>query len=475
VSAAGGSPVVDAGLPPVDAGQPVLSAVGLRKYFPIKEGALQRVAGHVRAVDGVSFDVVKGETLGIVGESGCGKTTLGRCLTALVAPTSGGVYFELPAAERRRLDELLTRPDGELAPAERRELQAIDRRHRVDQLKGAARRTYRKKCQMIFQDAFASLNPRHLVRDIISRPLRIHHETSGRQLTEQVADLLEAVGMGRQHMNRYPHEFSGGQQQRISIARALALDPEVIILDEPTSALDVSVQAQILNLLHELQRERGITYVFVSHDLGVIQHVSDRIVVMYLGEVVEEGPTAQVFSSPRHPYTAALVAANPALMDTPSAGIRGLRGAVPDPARPPQGCRFHTRCPVVTPYCGWDISDGIDWLTDRPDLWQTVKGVTRTTPFAGEVTLDDADAATRAEQALRTDAPEAMRDALVELSRSGAALQVRFRERDRVRLEAVAPAHWTNCILETELRRERTGSQSSETVQPGRPAGGKDS
>jgi peptide/nickel transport system ATP-binding protein len=444
----------------LDAGQPVLSAVALHKFFPIKEGALQRVAGHVRAVDGLSFDVVKGETLGIVGESGCGKTTLGRCLTALVEPTHGGVYFALPAAEHARLDLLHARPAGDLTPAERRELEAVDRQYRVDQLKGAARRNYRKKCQMIFQDAFASLNPRHLVRDIVGRPLRIHNETHGQQLTEQVVRLLEAVGLGRQHMNRYPHEFSGGQQQRISIARALALDPEVIVLDEPTSALDVSVQAQILNLLHELQRERGITYVFVSHDLGVIQHVSDRIIVMYLGEIVEEGPTARVFQSPRHPYTAALVAANPALMDAPDAQIKGLRGAVPDPARPPEGCRFHTRCPVVTPYCGWDIEDGIDWLTDRPDIWETVKGVTRTTPFEGEITLDDDAAATRVEEALRSEAPSAMRDAIIELSRSGASLKVRLRERDRVRLEEVVPAHRTNCILETELHQARAGSQA---------------
>ena len=450
-----------AGASAVHLGEPIISAVGVRKYFPIKEGALQRVAGHVRAVYGVSFDVVRGETLGIVGESGCGKTTLGRCLTALVAPTAGGVYFEVPAAERHRLDALLAKPAMELTPAERRELQSIDRRYRVDLLKGAARRTYRQKCQMIFQDAFASLNPRHLVRDIIGRPLRIHKETHGRQLTDQVASLLEAVGLGRQHMNRYPHEFSGGQQQRISIARALALDPDVIVLDEPTSALDVSVQAQILNLLHDLQQERGITYVFVSHDLGVIQHVSDRIVVMYLGEVVEDGPAAQVFSAPRHPYTAALIAANPALMDVPGAGVKGLRGAVPDPAKPPQGCRFHTRCPVVTPYCGWDIDDGIDWLTDRPDIWEKVKGVTRATPFEGEVTLDDDVAAARAEEALRTEAPAAMRDAVIELARSDAALKVRFRDRDRVRLEQVAPAHRTNCILETELREEHAGSRAS--------------
>ncbi len=444
----------------VSAGHPVLSTIGLQKYYPIKEGAFQRVVGQVRAVDGVSFEVFKGETLGIVGESGCGKTTLGRCLTALMNPTHGGVYFELPAEDRAKIGLLLAKPAKELSTDERRDLAAIDRRYRVDQMSGAARRNYRRNCQMVFQDAFASLNPRHLVRDIVGRPLRIYKEASGRELTERIVSLLESVGLGRQHMNRYPHEFSGGQQQRISIARALALDPEVIVLDEPTSALDVSVQAQILNLLHDLQQERGLTYVFISHDLGVIQHVSDRIVVMYLGEIAEEGPTADVFTSPRHPYTKALMDANPALIDAAHREMKGLAGAVPDPARPPQGCRFHTRCPVVTPFCGWDIEDGVDWLTNRPDLWQTVKSVTRSSPFAGEVSLESEEAAGLAEQAVRTEAPPAMRGAVVELKRSGSTLALRFHERDRVPLEAVAPAHRTNCILYTEGRQPHTGEQS---------------
>jgi oligopeptide/dipeptide ABC transporter ATP-binding protein len=448
-----------AGSRAVDGGRVVLSSIGLRKYFPIKEGALQHVVGHVRAVDGVSFDVVNRETLGIVGESGCGKTTLGRCLAGLVDPTDGGVYVKLPPVERDRLRALRAQPLEELSPAEIRELQSIDHRYRVDLLTGAARRSFRRSCQLVFQDAFASLNPRHLVRDIVGRPLRVYREAHGAELVERVVSLLEAVGLGRQHLNRYPHEFSGGQQQRISIARALALDPEVIVLDEPTSALDVSVQAQILNLLHELHLERDITYVFVSHDLGVIQHVSDRIVVMYLGEIVEEGPTAQVFDSPRHPYTAALIAANPALKGASDVEIRGLEGTVPDPARPPQGCRFHTRCPVVTPYCGWDIEDGIDWIADRPDLWETVKGVTRSTPFKGEVVLTDDVAAARAEEALRADAPHAMREAVRELRRSGATLELSFRERDKVRLEEVVLGHTTNCILETELRDARAASR----------------
>ena len=441
--------------------QPVLSAIGLRKYYPIKEGAFQRVAGHVQAVDGLTFDVLKGETLGIVGESGCGKTTLGRCLTALMDPTQGGVYFELPEAERAVLEGLTAKAPRELTADERRKLTDIDKRYRVDMMSGAARRNYRRNCQMVFQDAFASLNPRHLVRDIVGRPLTIYKEASGSELTERVVSLLESVGMGRQHINRYPHEFSGGQQQRISIARALALDPQVIVLDEPTSALDVSVQAQILNLLHELQQDRGLTYVFISHDLGVIQHVSDRIIVMYLGEISEEGPTQEVFNAPQHPYTGALVEANPALIDDVHREMKGLAGAVPDPARPPQGCRFHTRCPVVTPLCGWDIEDGVDWLTNRPDVWNTVKAVSRSSAFAGQISLDDEEAAALAEKALLTDAPAAMRGAIVELQRSGSSLSLKFAERDRMSLEEVAPTHRTNCILYTEGREPHTGTQVS--------------
>jgi oligopeptide/dipeptide ABC transporter ATP-binding protein len=250
---------------------------------------------------------------------------------------------------------------------------------------------------------------------------------------------------------RYPHEFSGGQQQRISIARALALDPSVIVLDEPTSALDVSVQAQILNLLHELQRERDITFVFVSHDLGVVRHVSDRIAVMYVGEIVEEGPAKEIFEAPRHPYTAALIAANPALTDASSERIRGLEGTVPDPAKPPEGCRFHTRCPVVTEYCGWELDDALSWIMDRPDLAETLQGVERSSAFAGRLAFDDEGTAGRAEEALTTLTPPSLRGALVAVERSDSKLLVSFKERGRVPLEEVVPSHRSSCILETEL------------------------
>jgi peptide/nickel transport system ATP-binding protein len=438
--------------PDTASGEPLMTVHRLRKYFPIREGALQRVVGHVKAVDDVSFDVLRGETLGVVGESGCGKTTLGRLLTGLVQPTSGGVFFELPRAERERLSALGPKLSEELTEAERAELDAIERRYRLDHLKANEWRHYRRNCQPVFQDAYASLNPRHLVRDIVGRPLRVYREASGRELGQRVVELMESVGLGRQHMNRYPHEFSGGQQQRISIARALALDPAIVVLDEPTSALDVSVQAQILNLLGDLQRDRGLTYVFVSHDLGVIQHVSSRVLVMYLGEVVEEGPSEDLFASPRHPYTAALIEANPVVGDESATTIRGLEGTVPDPAKPPQGCRFHTRCPVVTPHCGWELDDGLGWLEDRYELWETVVGVERSSPFEGEIAFADEVAAARAEEVFAGEAPQAMRDAVVDLRRSDARLRVRFRERDRVRLEEVVLGHRTSCILETELR-----------------------
>jgi oligopeptide transport system ATP-binding protein len=300
---------------------PLLEIDHLVKYFPIKSGILiDREVASVQAVDDVSLTVNEGETLGLVGESGCGKSTLCRTLLQLLAPTSGSVRFE----------------GRELVGLSRREMRPI-----------------RKNMQMIFQDPYASLNPRKRVGQIVGDPLHLQGLASGNELRRQVQELLERVGLSSEHYNRYPHEFSGGQRQRIGIARALALKPKLIVADEPVSALDVSIQAQIINLLDDLQDEFKLTYIFVAHDLGVVRHVSDRISVMYLGKIVETAPAEQLYTNPVHPYTEALLSAVP-IPDPKENEARDpqvLEGDVPSPIDPPSACRFHTRCPYATEIC----------------------------------------------------------------------------------------------------------------------------
>jgi oligopeptide transport system ATP-binding protein len=299
----------------------LLEVTSLVKHFPIKSGILiDREIGRVRAVDDVSFSVKAGETLGLVGESGCGKSTLCRTVLQLLEPTSGSVRFE----------------GEEIAGAS-----------------AARMRPVRRQMQMIFQDPYASLNPRKRVGQIVVDPLVIHGRSSKAELKREAQELLERVGLSAEHYNRFPHEFSGGQRQRIGIARALALRPKLIIADEPVSALDVSIQAQIINLLEDLQDDFGLTYVFVAHDLGVVRHVSDRIAVMYLGKIVEIGPAEAVYTNPIHPYTLSLLSAIP-IPDPKTNRAREplvLEGDVPSPADPPAACRFHTRCPYATEIC----------------------------------------------------------------------------------------------------------------------------
>ena len=306
---------------PTGEGAPLLEVDHLVKHFPIKSGVLiDRQVGAVQAVDDVSFFVRAGETLGLVGESGCGKSTLCRTLLRLIEPTSGSVRF-----------------DGQ----------------ELTELGKGSMRKLRQEMQMIFQDPYASLNPRKRVAQIVGDPLTVQGESTREGRKQRVQELLELVGLNPEHYNRYAHEFSGGQRQRIGIARALALQPKLIVADEPVSALDVSIQAQIVNLLQELQSEFQLTYIFVAHDLGVVRHVSDRIAVMYLGKIVEIGPAEEVYTNPIHPYTLSLLSAIP--IPDPRANREReplvLEGDVPSPANPPPACRFHTRCPYATDVC----------------------------------------------------------------------------------------------------------------------------
>ncbi|MGN6799445.1 MAG: ABC transporter ATP-binding protein [Gaiellaceae bacterium] len=298
----------------------LVEARDLVKHFTTSGSAFRSVGDDVHAVDGVSLEVRSGETLGIVGESGCGKSTLGRLLVRLHEPTSGSVHFEgsdITTLSRRRL------------------------------------RPYRREMQMIFQDPYASLNPRKRVGQILGDPFEIHGGLSREKTRTRVRELLETVGLSPDHVNRYPHEFSGGQRQRIGVARALALNPKLIVADEPVSALDVSIQAQVINLLDDLQNDFDLTYVFIAHDLGVVHHVSDRIAVMYLGVVVEVGPSDELFLAPVHPYTEALLSAIPAIEGEDEVRRERivLEGEVPSPVAPPKGCRFHTRCRYATEIC----------------------------------------------------------------------------------------------------------------------------
>jgi peptide/nickel transport system ATP-binding protein len=307
----------------VSQNEPLLEVTELKKYFPIQRGFFKRVVGHVKAVDGVSFRIMEGETLGLVGESGCGKTTTGRTILRAIPPTSGQVIFR---------DPILGRVD----------VSTLDKR----QL-GEARRSMR----MIFQDPYTSLNPRMTLLDIVGAPLRAMGVFKGKQIEERVAEMLQLVGLSPEYMRRYPHAFSGGQRQRIGLARALAPNPMFVVCDEPVSALDVSVQAQILNLLKDLQEQMGLTYLFVAHDLSVVAHISDRVAVMYVGKLVELAPTARLFSSPKHPYTEALMSAIPRPDPRPREKRILLTGEVANPADPPSGCYFHPRCTYVKEIC----------------------------------------------------------------------------------------------------------------------------
>jgi oligopeptide transport system ATP-binding protein len=312
---------------------PLLQVKNLVKHFPVKGGLLQREVGRVHAVDGLSFDLTAGETLGVVGESGCGKSTMGRCLLRLIEPTSGEVWFEGKNVTTLGKDDL---------------------------------RAMARDMQIIFQDPYASLNPRMTVGAIIGEALTIHKLAPTPQAyQDRIVELLETVGLSADHMRRYPHEFSGGQRQRIGIARALAVSPKLVVCDEAVSALDVSIQAQVINLLEDLQAKFNLTYIFIAHDLSVVEHISDRVAVMYLGRIVEIAPARDLYVTPRHPYTEALLSAVPIPDPTIKRKRIMLQGDVPSPINPPTGCHFHTRCPRAQhPRCS----------TEKPELKQAADG-----------------------------------------------------------------------------------------------------
>jgi oligopeptide/dipeptide ABC transporter ATP-binding protein len=303
---------------PTPSSAPLLEIRHLKKYFPVRKGLLQRVVGHVHAVDDVSFAIQPGETLGLVGESGCGKTTVGRTLLRLYEPTSGSIHF--------RGEDVTNRG-------------------------GSALRQMRRDMQIVFQDPFSSLNPRMTVRGIVEEGLRIHRIGTAAERRDRVEEILVKVGLDPTYLYRYPHEFSGGQRQRISIARALALQPQFMVLDEPISALDVSIQSQIINLLAQLKDEFKLTYLFISHDLSVVEYISDRVAVMYLGEIVEVATSEQLYRNPLHPYTQALLSSVPSIDPTKRRQRVVLPGDVPSPINPPGGCRFHPRCPIAVDAC----------------------------------------------------------------------------------------------------------------------------
>jgi oligopeptide transport system ATP-binding protein len=312
---------------------PLLQVKNLVKHFPVKGGLLQREVGRVHAVDGLSFDLTAGETLGVVGESGCGKSTMGRCLLRLIEPTSGEVWFEGKNVTAMGKNDL---------------------------------RAMARDMQIIFQDPYASLNPRMTVGAIIGEALTIHKLAPTKEAyRDRIVELLETVGLSADHMRRYPHEFSGGQRQRIGIARALAVSPKLVVCDEAVSALDVSIQAQVINLLEDLQAKFNLTYIFIAHDLSVVEHISDRVAVMYLGRIVEIAPARDLYITPRHPYTEALLSAVPIPDPTIKRKRIMLQGDVPSPINPPTGCHFHTRCPKAQhPRCS----------TEKPQLQQAADG-----------------------------------------------------------------------------------------------------
>ena len=439
-----------------DRNEVVVKGYDLKRYYPITGGPLKRRIGDVQAVDGVDIEIRRGRTHGLVGESGCGKSTLARLLVRLDEPTAGHIYFDLPATVAEELDELEATDPDDRTPEQADRLEELRAQYEINTISGQRSKRYRRNAQFVFQNPSSSLNPRKIILNVVGQTLRLRDDFDPDEYETRVVDLLEQVGLGEDFLYRYPHMLSGGQKQRVAIARAIAPGPEFVVLDEPTSALDVSVQAQILNLLEELQDVYDLTYLFITHDLGVIHHVADDVSVMYLGKEVENGPAESLFDDPLHPYTEALLSSSPSM---PERDRIELAGDVPDAENPPTGCRFHTRCHKAESFCGWSSRDVESFLYNNAGRDETANRLyealveAETDGYSGTYRFaDDGAAGEMAElfeggSAPLREANPALFGAVDEVDLDGRAVTVEFRSVPVPELTEEEPGHHVACYL----------------------------